>query len=120
MRNEITDRYWKEIIKSAAARDISFRLSRQEAWRVFVFQERRCALSGILLDFSSNGYRGTASLDRIDSNGPYVRKNIQWIYSPLNIMKGRHNETYFRCLCCLVASNTDKSTIIPIKKLLIN
>jgi hypothetical protein len=41
----------------------------------------------------------TASLDRIDSSIGYVEGNVQWIYKPLNTMKGTLSNQEFIQLC---------------------
>jgi|APSaa5957512535_1039671.scaffolds.fasta_scaffold145598_2 hypothetical protein len=102
---EISDRFWGDIKESAEKRQIPFIITTSDAWKVFLTQEKRCALTGMKLDFSCFGYRGTASLDRVDSSMPYVRHNIQWVFSPINIMKGCHNQHYFKHLCKLVTEN---------------
>ena len=66
-------------------------MSRKEAWELFEAQDKRCALSGVPLKFSTNirDQRGTqtASLDRIDSSKGYVLGNVQWVHKKVNIMK---------------------------------
>jgi hypothetical protein len=103
---EITERFWKEISKSAFNRGISFLITPNEAWKIFLFQNRQCRITNLQLDFTSNGYRGNASLDRIDNDKPYVAHNIQWVLADINLMKGRLNMKYFQYLCSLVMANS--------------
>lgn len=102
MKIGISDRLWAEIKKSAESRGICFAITKEEAWKIFLSQDAKCAMTGISLDFTSSGYRGTASLDRIDSYSMYAPHNVQWVFGPINIMKGNHNQKYFKHLCNLV------------------
>lgn len=106
---EITERYWREIEHSANKRNIPFLTTREEVWRLFLSQNKRCAITAVDLNFTSYGYRGTASLDRINNNKPYVWHNLQWVLSDINIMKKDHNLLYFKHLCSLVANSVSFS-----------
>jgi hypothetical protein len=89
---QITNRYWKRVVDSARARDITFNITRKFAWELFLKQDKKCTLTGITLTFAES-YEGegvrlqTASLDRIDSNKPYVEDNVQWVHKAINKMK---------------------------------
>lgn len=111
---EISKKFWNSIKRSADKRKIAFEITPEDAWSVFLTQKRRCAITGILLDFSTYGYKGTASLDRLDSYKAYTLSNIQWVYSPINMMKGSHNYNYFIYLCNLVSANSTQ-TFSPAK-----
>jgi hypothetical protein len=89
---EITNRYWKRVVDSARVRNIPLEITKSFAWELFLKQDRRCVLTGILLTFA-NSYEGkeailqTASLDRIDSNIGYINTNVQWVHKAINKMK---------------------------------
>lgn len=102
---EITERFWREIEKNAKKRQIGFLVTPKEAWKIFLIQSRRCALSGEPIEFSSRGYRGTASLDRVDSSKPYTAHNVQWVWAPFNIMKGVSTNEVFINLCRKVVNH---------------
>lgn len=78
-----------------------------EAWDLFINQNRKCALSGVPLEFSNRANKNTASLDRIDSTLPYLKNNVQWVHKHINFMKGRHTDDYFIELCKKVAGHND-------------
>lgn len=40
----------------------------EDAWRLFLKQEKMCALSGLFLTISNSSQYNTASVDRIDSS----------------------------------------------------
>ena len=67
-----------------------FALTIEQAWDLFVSQDRRCALTGVPLAMSKkNMAEGEvlASLDRIDSDLGYVPGNVQWVHPTINFMK---------------------------------
>lgn len=102
LSGEITDRYWREVERKASNRNIDFLVTPEEVWKAYLRQNKRCAISGVELEFNSSGYRGIASLDRLDSYKPYVSHNVQWVHGDINIMKRNHTEKYLRYLCNLV------------------
>lgn len=81
---EISGDYWWTVQKHARMRNFAFQISIEAAWRLFVKQKSRCALSGVLLTFKPNQ---TASLDRINSKLGYCRGNLQWVHKQVNKMK---------------------------------
>jgi len=87
---EIPMHYFSRIKKGAIDRGFDFDISIEDIWDLFIKQNRRCKLSGVLLMFSPTNKTKklqTASLDRIDSNIGYNMENIQWIHKHLNTMK---------------------------------
>lgn len=85
---------------------IEINIDKEYAWQLFLDQDRKCALSGILLEFPlTNNHIGTASLDRIDSSKGYIEGNVQWVHKDINMMKRVYDQDYFIRLCKLVAEN---------------
>lgn len=108
---EISKTYWSSVIKGAVSRKIGFNISIEYGWELFLKQEKKCALSGIELQFSRNrkkrrvAYESqTASLDRIDSNVGYLENNIQWVHKTVNICKNTLSNSEFIELCSKVVS----------------
>ena len=89
------------------AKRIRFSVSIDEAWKLFLKQNKKCALSGLVLTFQSKHSEsdGTASLDRIDSSLGYVKGNIQWVHKDINIMKNVFDTETFLRYCILVNEN---------------
>lgn len=110
---EISGSYWYGLRYNAVVRDLVFDLTMEEAWNLFLQQDRKCALTGIPLRFV-RAYRDrkamqTASLDRKDSNLPYVLSNVQWVHKIVNNMKQDYTEEEFVEWCTLVADHKRKS-----------
>jgi hypothetical protein len=82
-------------------------------WNLFLEQDQKCALSGILLEpwISNNkkqGRRMSASLDRIDSSKGYIVGNVQWVHKDINRLKWDLSQEKFIELCKLVAEYNEK------------
>jgi hypothetical protein len=73
--------------------------TKMEASQLIEQQKFKCALTGLPISFADK----SASLDRIDSNKPYVKGNIQWVHKDVNIMKNGYNLDYFIKMCKLIA-----------------
>ncbi len=105
---KISADFWYRITTEAKARKIPFILTIEEAWEKYLFQNGKCALSGLELSFERFAKdKRTASLDRIDSLKGYTKDNIQWVHKHINIMKRKHNQEYFVQLCKLVAKKSE-------------
>lgn len=78
---------------------LKFALSKKYLWELFEAQQRKCALSGIPLDWE------VASLDRIDSNKEYIQSNVQWVHKDINKMKFDLEQKYFIEMCELIVKN---------------
>ena len=87
----------------------------EELHNMYLKQDRKCALSGIPIDFKNQyttdrpgvGFSCTASLDRINSSKGYVTGNLQLLHKDINIMKNTHSEEDFITLCRLVAKHNE-------------
>jgi len=95
---DMSGKYWKSVIQKARERGINVEITAEMAWKQFLVQNRRCALTGVELVFATGTYQ-TASLDRIDSNLGYIPTNIQWVHKHINRMKNRFNTKEF-IECC--------------------
>ncbi len=106
---EITGSYWNQIKRGSTrvkgrTYEVEFNLTIEYAWRLFLRQKRRCALSGLDLTMSQRRAEHTASLDRIDSRKGYVRGNVQWVHKDINRMKNTLSQSRFVELCRAVAA----------------
>lgn len=106
---EISANWWTNHVvrgyNSKRRKQIVCTISIKDGWEQFLTQQRKCALTGLLLTFptksGSNG--GTASLDRIDSSKGYELGNIQWVHKRINLMKNKFKQEEFIQFCRLVA-----------------
>lgn len=101
---EIYGSHWNVIQTSAKARNLEFNISIEYAWNIFIKQNRKCALSGMELQFGRRGDQ-TASLDRIDSTSGYIEGNVQWLHKNINIMKMDMDQNTFVELCGRIWNN---------------
>lgn len=98
---ELSLSHWNSIVRSAKIRNLTVEISIKEAWDKYIEQNKRCALSGELITFSTrtNTFDGTASLDRKDSTIGYTKENIQWVHKEVNEMKWDKTERDFLVWC---------------------
>lgn len=112
---EIGGSYWQQICRRCKPIGREFTVTQAYAWELFLAQNRRCALTGLPLSFTTSGVRGTpgsrgdASLDRIDSSRGYVEGNLQWVHKDINLMKRDHTQEKFIELCRLVVKTANKA-----------
>ncbi|MHC4175929.1 MAG: hypothetical protein ACYSWU_00375 [Planctomycetota bacterium] len=101
------------------------RITIKQGWKKFLRQKGRCALTGLELDFHqatgrtkvlpggsrrSIPYRGSASLDRIDSSRGHSNENTQWVHKHVQRMKWDLDEKEFKKWCRRLAKRFRKST----------
>jgi predicted DNA-binding transcriptional regulator AlpA len=83
--------------RNAKKRGIDFLLSETEYKEMVVESCNTCAVSGILFDFSGTQQGAkrpwAPSIDRIDSNLPYTRRNCRLVCSAVNIAMNEWGET---------------------------
>jgi hypothetical protein len=104
---EISGDFWYSHVVRSANGDkgrrypVKLTLTIEEAWNLFIRQERKCALSGLELSFPrvSKDKSYTASLDRIDSSKGYTIDNVQWVHKDINMMKNKFDNEYFINMC---------------------
>jgi predicted SprT family Zn-dependent metalloprotease len=116
---EISKSWWNQKIlkriKLAKNKKIDLTITIEEAWSLFLKQNRKCALSGIELTFPKNTkkkYNGTASLDRINSKFGYVEGNVQWVHKDINIMKMAKSDKEFIEICHLISDYQRNKQIV--------
>lgn len=91
------------IRKRMKEQDIQMSLTEHDLHEVWLKQEGKCIYSKVALTHPNfrtvNNRVYTASIDRIDSNIPYVKNNIQFVSIAINFMKNvmTHEETEELC-----------------------
>ena len=89
-----------------------FDIGLEDVWSVYQKQDKKCALSGLDIDFKRSG-KGihasyVASIDRINSKIGYTKGNIQLVHKDVNIMKNAFDQDYFISVCGLITKNNEK------------
>lgn len=84
---DISGSHFSNIKAHARHGDFEFSISNEEIWKLYLKQNRRCALSGVEIKFNTVRGKTTASLDRIDSSRGYTLDNVQWVHKDVNQMK---------------------------------
>lgn len=109
---EISGDYWynhviRNAIKSKGRRILEVNITKDYMWDLFLKQDRKCALSGININFPKvhKDRNYNASIDRIDSSLGYIVGNVQWVDKDVNMMKRIYNNEYFIEMCKLIANN---------------
>jgi hypothetical protein len=107
---EIQGAYFSGLKYAARRRNLVFDLKIEDAWNLFVQQDRKCAITKLELTFAKNNAdhrtgNYTASIDRIDNSGGYTIDNVQWVHKRVNIMKGNMSMDEFLTLCSAVVTN---------------
>lgn len=87
----------------------------EQAWNLFLQQNKKCALSGIDIQFAKktgkDWYKNTtASLDRINSKLGYNLNNVQWVHKHVNFMKLQTPNDEFIKWCYLITQRNISST----------
>ena len=100
---EIRGRRWSHIKSHARTRGLEFSVTIKYAWKLYEKQNRKCALSGLPIEFDKNGGNTSASLDRINSSLGYIEGNVQWTHKLVNKMKWDFSQQEFLNFCRLVA-----------------
>ena len=68
-------------------------------WDLYLQQDKKCALTGWPIYFSSNNKNNTVSVDRIDSAKHYTRDNLQLTHKIVNRCKLNCPEDFFYNIC---------------------
>ncbi len=104
---EISGAYWSNVRNGSRNRNLTLNITIEDAWEIFLSQNRKCALSGREIGFGDE-VSNTASLDRIDASIGYEPGNIQWVHKDLNYAKQSLNNSDFILLCKEVPEYNEK------------
>ncbi len=94
---DISGSYWSRVKNGASNRKISFNITIEQAWNLFIKQNKKCALSGVDLTlepdwkkYNKNSKLQTASLDRINSKRGYIKGNVRWVHKDVNYLRHKY------------------------------
>lgn len=112
---DIHGKWWSNIKRGASKRNHEFSISIEYAWKLFLKQDSKCALTGMDIKFGRSMKeieRGatTASLDRINNKLGYIIGNVHWVHKDINLMKQCFDLSYFTNMCKLVSRNSKNRT----------
>ncbi len=108
---EISRKFFYCIERGAKSRKIQFNLTIEQIWDLYLRQNKKCALSGLQLNFPSivGANDGTASLDRIDSSVKnYTIENCQWVHKDVNNLKWDFTQNEFINYCRIITEYQNK------------
>lgn len=108
---ELGLRYFNTTRDNAKSRNLEFNLDIKDLWNLFLKQERKCALTGLILTWDNIPKNQTASLDRIDSLKGYTIDNVQWVHKYANYMKMDFTQEEYIRFCHLVAKTHPKEKL---------
>lgn len=102
---ELSSFFWSRIRQKAIKRNLEVSINMEYIWNLYIQQNKKCVFTGTELHFptASGKYDGNLSLDRIDSNQGYIPGNVQWVYKPINFMKGNMKDDEFISICKMIA-----------------
>lgn len=106
----ISDSYMSRIRAGADNRNLTFKVTKEYIYKLYLNQNKRCALCGIKISLPKSYFEiacgsFTASLDRIDSSKGYVKGNLQWVHKKINIMKQAMLDDEFITWCKMVTNH---------------
>lgn len=104
---ELTIGKYNKLKKSAESRNISFTVTVEFLWNLYIKQNGICAITGDEIQSIKK-----ASLDRIDSKKGYEEGNVQWVTYQANVSKHimSMNQLYEFCKKVLNHANQQPST----------
>jgi hypothetical protein len=112
---DISGCYWRSLNREASYRNLSFFVTIEEIWDIYIKQDRKCSISGVDIGFVGNYSKDysiqTASLDRIGSGYGYIPGNVQWVHRRVNFMKHTLDQQEFINWCIKIADNNSVNKI---------
>ena len=104
---ELNGHYFSTLKIRAEKHQLEFLVTIDFLWNLFLQQNRKCALTGEELWFSTasnmrKGVEQTASLDRKNSLEGYTPTNVWWVHKDVNKMKNDYQLDRFIEVCNLV------------------
>ena len=108
---DLTLTRYTKLKKSAKDREISFEVSIEFLWNLFISQKQICAITGDYIKSIKN-----ASLDRIDSTKNYTEDNVQWVTKQANVSKHIMSMESLYEFCNKVINHANQQPSTPLTK----
>src|SRR4030042_2283591 len=101
---KIPTAYIRTLERRSIKKGLKYDLSADYLNELLIFQNNKCAISGILLTIKKKSCeKSTASIDRIIPKLGYTKGNVQWVHKDINYMKGKFTEDRFIQICRIVS-----------------
>ncbi len=108
---ELTLTRYTKLKSSSEKRNIEFSVELSYLWDLFINQERKCAITGDILESIQE-----SSLDRIDSNKGYIKGNVQWTTVQANLSKHIMTTEELLTFCNKVIKHANQQPSTPLTK----
>lgn len=102
---EVPRRIIAQIEKHANDKNRICSITEKDIYDKWIKQNKKCALSGLSIQFHNEPSLCTASVDRINCAIGYIPENIQILHKDINLSKRIYSDEYYVYLCKLVANN---------------
>lgn len=102
IEGEMPNRFWNSLISRSREHNIEVNIIKEDLKKLFIKQNKKCALTGWDIKFGCEDIGTTASVDRIDSNKGYIHGNIQFVHKTVNRCKSWYSEEDFYKICAAV------------------
>jgi len=99
---EVSKRFFNQYKAQAKRRSLSFNITAEDIWNLYIKQNKRCVLTGNVLVFSERTQTlsdTSVSIDRIKTNIGYEKNNIRIIDKKVNLIKWEYSDEEFLKLC---------------------
>lgn len=108
---QIPKRIINQIKVHAKSKNRICNITEEDIYNTWIKQNKKCALSGIYVQFHNIPKLSTASVDRIDCKKHYTLDNIQILHKDINLSKRIYTDEYYIYLCKLVAKNNENHNL---------
>ena len=101
--------YFTRIRVRAKSKAFEFSLTLPYLYDLYIAQDKRCALTGLPIEFKGGWRTGnyqSASLDRINNLGGYTEDNVRWLHKDVNFMKGSLTDERLIELCGMICTKS--------------
>lgn len=89
----------KYFLRNGVRKKHSGTITLQFIHELWLKQGKKCALSGVPIDWIKTKNGISCSIDRIDSKLEYTPENIQLVHKDVNLMKNYFTQEYFVDMC---------------------
>lgn len=88
---DISGDMWSQFLKKSKKKNSNVSIRVEQAWDLFLQQDKKCALSGLPIELSGYPYdrkKTTAVLMRMDTTDGFRLDNLYWVHKDIDKMRG--------------------------------